>query len=120
MLIVLDSPTPYEAREAAAGALDDQHVPIVEIAKLLTSELVANAIEHGGGAERVVVAREGCEFRVEVYDDSPDCPVLVEATPEDSRGRGIFLIDRLAAHWECKLQGEKKTVSFCIELPIAS
>ena len=51
------------------------------------ANLVANAIEHGGGDVRVRVASAGDHVRVEVSDDGPGLPAPVPALLAAARGR---------------------------------
>jgi signal transduction histidine kinase len=51
------------------------------------ANLVANAVEHGGGNVHVRAATVGGHVRVEVYDDGPGLPAPVPALVEAARGR---------------------------------
>ena len=59
--------------------------------------LIANAIEHGGGAVRVTVATRGRMVRIEVCDDGPGLPAPVAALARrprrgrGTRGRGLAI-----------------------------
>jgi signal transduction histidine kinase len=59
--------------------------------------LIANAIEHGGGAVRVTVATRGRTVRIEVCDDGPGLPAPVAALARrprrgrGTRGRGLAI-----------------------------
>ncbi|MFF0117595.1 ATP-binding protein [Streptomyces prasinus] len=71
---------------------------------LMISELVTNAILHGRldgvGVVRVEWFREGASLRVEVHD--PGCPAdvrLRRPDADDVHGRGLLLVDSLAASW---------------------
>ncbi|MFC1230155.1 ATP-binding protein [Streptomyces sp. Sce081] len=71
---------------------------------LMISELVTNAMLHGRPDEawmvRVEWFREGTSLRVEVH--SPGCPASVRLQrpdADDVHGRGLFLVDSLAASW---------------------
>ena len=69
---------------------------------LLLSELVTNAIQHGGAGEhetiQVRVASSYEKVRVEVFDPGPNA-----AGPrnrlEPEGGFGLLLVDRLASGW---------------------
>lgn len=71
----------------------------VEVARLLVSELVTNAVQHGGGEVVLVVARRGDGLRVEVHDASPVMPVLAERSSLMERGWGLRLVAELATTW---------------------
>jgi signal transduction histidine kinase len=51
------------------------------------ANLVANAIEHGGGSARVRACTAGGHVRVEVSDDGPGLPAPVPALVAAARGR---------------------------------
>lgn len=72
---------------------------------LLTTELVANGVRYGRGAELLVEVawpeahdRTG-EVVVACSDSSTDGPVLKRVAPDATGGRGVALIDALAAAW---------------------
>jgi anti-sigma regulatory factor (Ser/Thr protein kinase) len=68
--------------------------------ELLTSELVSNAVIHGGGAAVVVRAvLDGDFFVVAVSDTGDALPVMRSTGPEVPGGQGMRLVDRLAAAW---------------------
>jgi anti-sigma regulatory factor (Ser/Thr protein kinase) len=71
----------------------------VEVARLLASELVTNAVQHGLGEVVLVVARRGDGLRVEVHDGSPVLPALTEHSSLMERGWGLRLVAALASTW---------------------
>ena len=70
-----------------------------DVAELLTSEVVANAVRHGRGPVTVDVACDGAHLRVAVTDAGPAAPVLRHVGPEATGGRGMALIDHLSTRW---------------------
>jgi anti-sigma regulatory factor (Ser/Thr protein kinase) len=76
-------------------------IPVEEdIAVLLTSELVTNAIGHEAG-ESITLAVT-CSFgqlRVDVHDTSRAFPVLVDAAADAEAGRGLMLVSSLSSQW---------------------
>jgi anti-sigma regulatory factor (Ser/Thr protein kinase) len=68
-------------------------------ALLLISELVANAVAHGTGSVYVAIHLDGTRLRLEVHDQSPDLPKQRVATLDDDNGRGLLIVDTLAAAW---------------------
>jgi anti-sigma regulatory factor (Ser/Thr protein kinase) len=74
---------------------------LIEVAELLTSELVSNAILHAGTTFDVCVdiVDDDDAVVISVVDHSPILPVLRQPDLEAPGGRGIFLVDRLSAAW---------------------
>ncbi|MFI2377377.1 ATP-binding protein [Streptomyces sp. NPDC018964] len=71
---------------------------LVDDAVLIVSELVTNAIQHGDGAwvTFTMTVRDGF-LRLAVHDGTPGRPVVRHADPDAESGRGLFLVDCLAA-----------------------
>lgn len=84
----------HVARECAGLARD-----VVEIAQLLTTELVTNALEHGTGEITLDIARSDRDLRIDVADDAPGRPCTPEGIPQGTRGRGMLLVESMAAAW---------------------
>ncbi|WP_308315851.1 ATP-binding protein [Streptomyces sp. CC228A] len=74
---------------------------LVEDAELIVSELVANAVQHGRCERlRVRVWRPSrTRVRIAVSDRSTITPTLRDPDFDDEAGRGLFLVDRVAARW---------------------
>jgi hypothetical protein len=87
----------------------------VEVAELLVSELVGNAVEYGGGRIRLSLAVRNGTFRCEVEDENPEMPHMRHAGPYDEAGRGLFLVDVLSTRWGGDPTERGKAVWF--ELP---
>ncbi|MBG0815575.1 ATP-binding protein [Planomonospora sp. ID82291] len=99
------------AREWARGLLAGRiAAPVLDDALLLLSEVVTNAITHsdsGRTAGGRVVVRMACTsegVHVEVADDgSATCtPAVRVPEADDDGGRGLWLVDLLAAAWGSK------------------
>lgn len=84
---------------------------IAEVATLLTSELVTNALVHAKG-DAVVTARVSDRLRVEVRDSAPGRPEVRSATTEGTSGRGLMLVRSLADAWGIRSEGFGKCVWF--------
>jgi anti-sigma regulatory factor (Ser/Thr protein kinase) len=75
-----------------------------DAATLLTSELVANAIQHTasggpGGTVTIVVVDVPDGVLVEVIDDGSDGTPVVKRDVLTTNGHGLLLVQQLAAQW---------------------
>ena len=84
-------------------------------ATLLTSELVANAVLHTNTPIEVVVRTAGDRARVEVHDGSRQLPVRKNYSTMSGTGRGLMLVERMAARWGADPTGTGKVVWFEVE-----
>lgn len=91
--------------------LPDEHV---EIAVLLTTELVMNAVVHGAGPVGVHAAWGEGSVLVEVDDQSAQLPALREIDRTASSGRGLRLVDGLSSGWGVSPGETGKTVWFTL------
>jgi anti-sigma regulatory factor (Ser/Thr protein kinase) len=87
-----------------------------QLAVLLTSEVVANAIRHTHRDVRVDVAADAACVRVSTTDDAPELPRLLIVAPGATGGRGLFLVDALASQWGIDANPPGKTVWFELDL----
>ena len=85
---------------------------LVDVATLLASELVANAILHAGSAIDVVARIDPRRLRIEVYDDNPRLPVRKHYSTTSATGRGLLLVERLAEEWGSETMASGKRVWF--------
>lgn len=106
------------ARRTIAAFLEPAEVPvsIIDDVLLLVSELVTNAVVHAGSPAVVRLDADIERIKVTVADrDAERTPTIVQAEPLSSSGRGVLLVDRLAARWGVEPQRQGKIVWF--ELP---
>lgn len=96
-----DPRTPRHARYFLRAAWCDIHqARVLDQAELLTTELVTNAVRHGGPPVCVEVACEGARgMTVRVSDGSQTEPQLQHAGTLDESGRGVMLVDLLSDQW---------------------
>jgi len=100
--------------QAAAEARGQLHALVclwgiqvdLDVLVLLASELITNAVTHadngaGAGSVSVCVRCLRGELRVEVHDGSHAMPAGVPVKVDDDAetGRGLMLVDALAAEW---------------------
>jgi CheY-like chemotaxis protein/anti-sigma regulatory factor (Ser/Thr protein kinase) len=102
------------ARRFVASSLEPwQTGTLVETVTLLVSEVVTNAIVHGGSDVGVVVQLTQHAARVEVTDHGNVPPALRSPDPDEESGRGLRLVESLARTWGVRqLPGDGKTVWF--------
>ncbi|MEJ7584920.1 MAG: ATP-binding protein [Acidimicrobiales bacterium] len=112
-----DARSPGAARRFVAETLRALGLAYVtEVACLLTSELVTNAVIHAGSPVDLVVAVDDGRVRIEVHDRldrllPPDC---VPAAAEAIGGRGLQLVSALSDAWGVVHDGTGKAVWFSL------
>ena len=102
------------ARRFVREVLVERNLPSAT-AELLVSELATNAVWHAASPFAVLVHVNG-RIRVEVADDSPVRPRVVEPDEWCESGRGLVLVRSLADDWGVDADGNGKTVWF--EVPL--
>ncbi|MGH3166299.1 MAG: ATP-binding protein, partial [Trebonia sp.] len=127
---VLLAPEPTAAAHARSfvrETLRDWDIALPESAAddvvLLTSELVANAMQHAGTSLDVGCRLTGGAVEVTVTDRHPSRMLPDEPRPPDQdqfseRGRGLTLPGALAASWGVTYTGAAKTVWFRVVMPV--
>jgi len=94
-----DITSPRAAREFVAAILGHPDDEATKMALVLTSELVTNAVLHARTEVDVRVDLDAERMRVEVADGDPRLPTPLDLTPDALGGRGLFLVEQLAAAW---------------------
>ena len=84
----------------------------VETAVLLVTELVSNAIQHGGGSALVDADVDRTRLRVSVADSDPRLPTAALAAIDAERGRGLLLVEALSSRWGATPLDDGKVVWF--------
>src|SRR4051794_35509328 len=111
-------PAPDSARQArrfVAEVLLDARADatLLDVATLLTSELVTNGIVHAHTDLRVVVDVTDRYIRVEVADGSPSLPVRRDYDDSAITGRGMEMVELLSHEFGAEpIDGEGKRVWF--------
>jgi anti-sigma regulatory factor (Ser/Thr protein kinase) len=88
----------------------------IDVAVLLTSELVANAVLHAGTVLEVVVRVLPERLGIEVHDQGGGQPVRRRYSPTSGTGRGLVLVEELAHDWGTVLTEAGKFVWFELTL----
>jgi anti-sigma regulatory factor (Ser/Thr protein kinase) len=104
------------ARSQVRAAIYAWNIPIdPEVAVLLTSELVTNAIRHEASGKIMLTITCVCGLlRVDVYDTSHSAPVPVDAPGDAETGRGLMLVTTLSTDWGYHLTSVGKSVYFTL------
>jgi anti-sigma regulatory factor (Ser/Thr protein kinase) len=101
-----------EFSKASRLSDDDCHT-----AALLTSELVTNAVRYGGSRATLEARRPSGVLRISVEDDNPELPEEgLAPTYRAESGRGIMLVDALAARWGVERRTGGKAVWFELDV----
>ncbi|MFI1097096.1 ATP-binding protein [Streptomyces sp. NPDC020917] len=80
--------------------------------ELLSSEVITNALRYSDASCAVTVRWTGARVRVEVTDTSSAHPKPRESSPDSEGGRGLLLVDALAADWGTTADPAGKIVWF--------
>ena len=118
--VLADDPAEVgRARSLASDFLRDLGSTAPEVAVLLVSELVTNAIRYGRPPIQLHAARKGQGIRVEVTDGERRAPARAagrdgEDVPEG--GRGLLLVEGLADRWGWSPVGRGKLVWFELDV----
>ncbi|WP_053175542.1 ATP-binding protein [Nonomuraea sp. SBT364] len=84
---------------------------------LVVSELVTNAMRHGGGALQLRLLRHGPEVACVVTDYSPAPPSPAGADVFAEYGRGLRLVEALCAAWGWVVPGGPRKLVWAVLAP---
>ena len=87
---------------------------LAETARLLTSELVTNAVLHARTPMTLAMESTSAGVRISVTDGSPIPPALRRHSVTATTGRGLRLLDQLADAWSVEDREGGKTVWFTL------
>ncbi len=118
--LTVNEQTPREAREAlsfvGAGVPEEP----LNVAQLLTSELVTNSVRHGpAGPDTSIglfLAVDRHRLRVEVSDGSPTG--ARPRPPDEDGGFGLALIADMSSRWGAGREGDRNLTWFEVDLPV--
>ena len=92
---------PGLARRYLATRAEAWPFEMLELATLLTSELVTNAVQHGRGPVELLLSEDSDRLHIEVGDSLAGGLPHAPGRPPDIRqsGRGLLIVDQLADRW---------------------
>lgn len=109
--------SPRAARRFVAGALSESGLGEVgDLAALLVTELVTNAILHARSPVDLTVDLDPSRLRISVGDASDVIPTPRRHSLDAATGRGLQLVAELAQRWGAEPTPAGKSVWF--ELPV--
>ncbi len=103
-----------QARRFVREALGDGPPETVQAAELMVSELATNSVQHARSAFEITIASSDGSLRVAVRDCGEGQPELRSPTPREPRGRGLRIVEALAASWGVEPAPKGKTVWFTV------
>ncbi|APU38877.1 hypothetical protein BSL84_02950 [Streptomyces sp. TN58] len=108
-----------QARETARRVLAEHDAPPALVADVLTvvSELVSNAIRHGGGLTGFRIAVSAGQVTIEVSDRSPLPPHLRPPSPDTPGGFGWRVVRTLAPGTFIRFHRGGKTITATLPTP---
>jgi anti-sigma regulatory factor (Ser/Thr protein kinase) len=114
-----DATAPSQARQEVRRAISvlGLNGDLAEDIVLVTSELVTNAVEHGGGQCRFEIDHSDGVLTIRVYDPGSDRPAPRAPKAPAPRGRGLWLVERLANAWGSEDSANGKCVWARFVLP---
>lgn len=89
------------------------------VVRLLVSELVTNSLLHARTDLRVQIAHNGKRLRIAVVDHGSRKPARRGHTAGSTTGRGLDLVEALAAEWGVDAVRGGKAVWFELDWPTA-
>jgi GAF domain-containing protein len=90
---------------------------LTDVAQLLVSELVSNALLHAGSPTQLRLIRDRV-LSIAVADTDGRTPRVRHADADDEGGRGMHLINELAYRWGSRATPEGKLVWLELEIPM--
>lgn len=88
----------------------------LEVAHLLVSELVSNAVRHGRPDIVMTYALHPDHLRIEVEDGDPTPPGQPEFSVSAEDGRGLLIVSALADRWGMRPLPHGKSMWFDLSL----
>ncbi|MFD7160485.1 SpoIIE family protein phosphatase [Kribbella sp. NPDC059898] len=126
--VATDPSAAADARAFVAGILGDWRLTaLTDTALTISSELVANAVQHSKQPGELRLHYDGRSLTIEVADRGPAMPQLYHAAIDGEGHRGLFLVDAFASRWGTRMTrrgkvvwAELSAVSATLERPVAA
>lgn len=83
---------------------------LAEVAEILVTELVGNAVRHALPPIDLSLVRRGRYLYIGVRDHSPELPHRLTVEEPASYGRGLLVVDAFATAWGCTPSADGKVV----------
>ena len=99
-------------RLVATAVTASGHDELVDVATLLISEVVTNAVLHAGTEIRLRCEQTATGIRFEISDQSPLLPAIRHYDAEAMTGRGLGMVSALATSWGVDREDDGKTLWF--------
>lgn len=109
-----DITSPRAARLFVVSVIGHPEDESTQMALVLTSELVTNAVLHARTEVDVRIEFDDEHMRVEVTDGDPHLPAALPHRPDALGGRGLFLVEQLASDWGSARRHGGKVVWFTL------
>lgn len=116
-LAAMPSAVPCARGHVRAVALEWGLKALADTSELLASELVTNAVRASGWLRtpgqpviRLWTISDRRSLVIHVWDASSKMPVRRDGSPDQDGGRGLMLVQALAAEWGCYWQASGKVV----------
>ena len=103
---------PSHARHHLAGTLRrlGHHDGVLDDARVVVTELAANAVLHARSGFSVSIHGDAARLRIGVRDGSRAMPAPQEPAPRGLSGRGLLLVSALSSRWGVEPRTDGKVV----------
>ncbi len=106
--------SPAKARTLVRAELEGCAESTITTAELIVSELVTNAVVHGGTPIRIELEHGEQMVRAIVTDGGTELPVLGHPQDSAEHGRGLMIVSSLAHEWGVVENKAGKSVWFSL------
>ncbi len=103
-----------QARRFAREKLGEEPSQTREAVELMVSELATNCVQHARSEFELTIELSAAEIRVEARDCGGGRPALRSPGPLEPTGRGLRVVQALAASWGIEPRDAGKSVWFTV------